>query len=162
MEKRLILFVLFAYSHLFSSAKTDECFFFIDQRIDYAAAQLEKFALQEGAKKIEEGLYIKILKNGVGSVEVCQNDIPEVVFTAKEIVLNGDGPSPYKTEHPIKIDIAYSVPGIQRGMEGMKEKEVRRIFFHPSLGQGVFGGFWLEEPFYVDIEIIAINRSESL
>lgn len=158
MAKRAVIFlsILFATGLLTASSRVEECFSFMQKQWDRAYRQLEEVSHLEGVAKINEWVYIKILKEGNGLNYVSEEDSPIVLLRIYELKPEGDD-DPYVIDKPKKINLSFCIPGLQVGTKGMKTGEIRRIYVHPSMMQGGFGPCSTYGVIYYEIEVLSKN-----
>lgn len=121
---------------------------------------LENNAKEKGVIEIEPGrLQYMIVKQGTGS-EVKDHDTPQIQYTGQYIDGTVFGSS-QDTGGPISIPIDQTIPGFSKGLKGMKEGEIRKIFVHPDLGYGKTGHLPPNSLLIFEVELIKANNPES-
>ena len=96
---------------------------------------LSKQSSTEGIKSIEEGkLQYKIEKEGEGA-EIEAHASPLIRYTGKFLDGNVFGAS--KEDEMVPLD--ETIPGLSKGLIGMKEGEKRTLYIHPELAYGTTG-----------------------
>ena len=99
---------------------------------------------------VEEGkLHYKIEVSGDGA-EVQPHFSPLVRYAGK--FLDGTTFGSSKEDEMISLD--ETIPGITKGIVGMKEGEKRTIFIHPELGYGTSGNLPPNSLLAFEVEII--------
>ena len=163
MAKRAVIFlsIFLVCGLLEASSRAEECFSFIQEQLNRASQQLDEVSHQEGVVKINEGVYVKILKEGRGPDIVSEEDSPLVLLKAYELKPEGDD-NPYVIDKPKRMDLNHCIPGIQAGMKGMRVGEIRRIYVHPSMMQGDFGPYSAYGAVvYYEIEVLSISKNQN-
>lgn len=126
-----------------------------NQNLVDAELFLQKNQSQEGFVALEEGKVLyKVSQEGTGA-PITLESTPLVRFSGQ--LLNGQvfGAS---TEDDL-LPMEELIPGLQAGMNGMKEGEKRTIYIHPELGYGTKGTLPPNSLLTFEIEIV---RAESL
>ncbi len=113
------------------------------EAIKTSTAEAETFlkqnASQEGVVELEAGkIQYKILQPGTGEV-VTDETQPKVNYSAT--MLNGTSiGSSDQHGGPIDLVLKDTIPGLHKGVLGMKVGEKRRLFLHPDAAFGSAGG----------------------
>ncbi|MBS0624802.1 MAG: FKBP-type peptidyl-prolyl cis-trans isomerase [Verrucomicrobia bacterium] len=116
---------------------------------------LSKNAQEENVVSLENGkLQYKILKRGDGQSVQSYNS-PIIRYTAR--YLDGQIFGAVTDEELISLDEA--IPGLSKGLVGMKEGEIRTLFLHPDLGYGKQGHLLPNALLIFDIEVIKADAS---
>lgn len=126
-----------------------------DDNLDQATAFLQENSQKKGVISVEQGkLQYRIERTGEGE-KVAPYHNPVVRYQAKS--LNG---TPF-TQGPVEeiLSLEDALPGLQKGVIGMQEKEVRTLYIHPDLGTGKQD---LQEPnslLIIEIEVLKTDIS---
>lgn len=156
MAKKVILILpILLCGALFGSCRTEDCFSFIQETVTEVSERLNDRVLKEGAERINDDVYIKILKEGTGLAVSSEDDSPEVMISIYEIKPDEDELC-YVFDKSKRIQICSCIPGIRQGVQRMKQGEIRRIFVYPSSGYGEFAPLSMGGPFYFEIEIFSM------
>jgi peptidylprolyl isomerase len=116
---------------------------------------LSKQVAEEGMTVTEGGkLHYKIEKAGEGS-EIEAHSSPLVRYTGK--FLDGSVFGTSKEDELIPLD--ETIPGLTKGMIGMKEGEKRTLYIHPELAYGTSGSLPPNSLLTFEIECIKANAS---
>ncbi|HSW86243.1 MAG TPA: FKBP-type peptidyl-prolyl cis-trans isomerase [Rhabdochlamydiaceae bacterium] len=111
---------------------------------------LAKNAKEKGVVVLEEGkLQYKLEKKGEGA-EVQSHYSPLIRYTGK--FLDGTVFGSSKEDESISLD--ETIPGISKGLVGMKEGEKRTIYIHPDLGYGATGHLPPNSLLAFEVEIV--------
>lgn len=130
-----------------------------DDNLKAAEAFLQKNAKEQGVVEIEPGkLQYSISKQGSGN-EVKDGNSPQIQYTGKYLDGTVFGSS-QDTGGPITIPLNQTIPGFSKGLKGMKEGEVRKIFVHPDLGYGKAGHLPPNSLLIFDVELIKADSPE--
>ena len=114
--------------------------------------------LNENAKnpqiiEIEVGkLQYETLEEGQGKA-VAKKDTPVIHYTGKFMDGKVFGSSK-DSGGPITTPLSHTIPGFSKGIVGMKEGEVRRLYIHPDLGYGTTGHLPPNSLLIFDIELV--------
>lgn len=120
---------------------------------------LEKNAKEKGVIEIEPGkLQYIVEKQGSGN-EVKEGHSPQIQYTGKYIDGTVFGSS-QDTGGPITIPLDQTIPGFSKGLKGMKEGEIRKIFVHPDLGYGTSGHLPPNSLLIFEVELIKADSPE--
>jgi len=103
---------------------------------------------------IDGMLEYKIIKEGQGQTVQSYNT-PLVRY--KGHFLNGDFFQ--SDDEPMLISLEEAVPGLQQGILGMREGEVRVLYVHPELGYETTQNLHPSEPLVFEIEVIQADVS---
>jgi peptidylprolyl isomerase len=101
-------------------------------------------------------LQYQIVKEGTGP-EVKEHNSPQIQYTGKYIDGTVFGSS-QDTGGPITIPLDQTIPGFSKGLVGMKEGEVRKIFVHPDLGYGKTGHLPPNSLLVFEVELIKADN----
>lgn len=130
-----------------------------DENIKAANAFLQKNAKEKGVVEIEPGkLQYMIVKEGSGP-EVKEGGAPQIQYTGKYIDGTVFGSSA-DTGGPITIPLDQTIKGFSKGLKGMKEGEVRKIFVHPDMGYGTSGHLPPNSLLIFDVELIKADSPD--
>lgn len=100
---------------------------------------LKQNATQEGVVELEPGkLQYKITQPGSGE-QVTEETLPKVNFSATLLDGSSIGSSDHQNGGPVDLVLKNTIPGLRRGVLGMKVGEKRRIFLHPDMAFGNSG-----------------------
>lgn len=109
-----------------------------EDNLSTAEAFLKKNSQEKGVIELEPGkLQIFVIKEGSGAA-VEDTSTPQINYTGTY----ADGSvfsSSKEAGNPITIPLDQTIPGFAKGLKGMKEGEIRKIFVHPDLGYGKGG-----------------------
>lgn len=131
-----------------------------EDNLSGAETFLKKNASEKGVIEIEPGkLQYQVVKEGQGSV-VKDNHSPQVNYTGKYLDGTVFGSS-QDTGGPITIPLDQTIPGFSKGLKGMKEGEVRKIFVHPDLGYGKSGHLPPNSLLIFEVELIKADSPQS-
>ena len=120
---------------------------------------LKKNSNEKGIVVIEPGkLQYIIVKPGSGT-EVGTHSSPQIQYTGKYLDGTVFGSS-QDTGGPITIPVDQTIPGFSKGLQGMKEGEVRKIFVHPDLGYGKSGHLPPNSLLIFEVELIKADNPE--
>lgn len=120
---------------------------------------LQKNAKETGVIEIEPGkLQYSIVKAGSGA-EVKEGGSPQIQYTGKYVDGTVFGSS-QDTGGPITIPLDQTIQGFSKGLKGMKEGEVRKIFVHPDMGYGTSGHLPPNSLLIFDVELIKAESPE--
>lgn len=130
-----------------------------DTNLKTAEDFLKKNATEKGVVELEPGkIQILVVKPGTGA-EVKDGNAPQIQYTGKY----ADGTvfgSSQDTGGPITIPLDQTIPGFSKGLKGMKEGEVRKIFVHPDQGYGKSGHLPPNSLLIFDVELIKADNPE--
>lgn len=148
------------YEQLLAMFQAKSYFELADKNLEASNEYLYDNSRKPGVNPIiENKLQYEILKPGTGR-RVYEDDSPTINFTAKLL----DGTivgSTTKEEGPVSVSLEQTLPGIQKGILGMREGEARRLFIHPELGYGMSGQLPPNALLIVDVELIKTNPPSS-
>lgn len=131
-----------------------------EDNLSGAEAFLKKNASEKGVIEIEPGkLQYQVVKEGQGAV-VKDNNSPQVNYTGKYLDGTVFGSS-QDTGGPITIPLDQTIPGFSKGLKGMKEGEVRKIFVHPDLGYGKSGHLPPNSLLIFEVELIKADSPQN-
>jgi peptidylprolyl isomerase len=125
-----------------------------EERNNLVLAQqfLEKIAQQPNVVEIVKGkLYYEIIQPGGGTI-ITDKSSPLLHF--KEIDLAGSVIRDTTKRGPLKIKLSETILGFSKGVNGMRMGEKRKIFVHPDLAYGKFGGQQSQQLLIFEVEII--------
>lgn len=130
-----------------------------DENIKAAESFLQKNGKETGVIEIEPGkLQYSITKAGSGH-EVKEGNAPQIQYTGK--YLNGTVfGSSQDTGGPITVPLNQTIPGFSKGLMGMKEGEVRKIFVHPDLGYGKAGHLPPNSLLIFEVELVKADNPD--
>lgn len=130
-----------------------------EDNIKAAAEFLQKNAKEKGVIEIEPNkLQYIIEKQGTGP-EVKEGNSPQIQYTGKYLDGTVFGSS-QDTGGPITIPLDQTIQGFSKGLKGMKEGEVRRIFVHPDLGYGTSGHLPPNSLLIFEVELIKADSPD--
>lgn len=130
-----------------------------EDNIKAAGDFLQKNAKEQGVIEVEQGkLQYKIEKEGTGEA-VKEGGSPQIHYTGKYIDGTVFGSS-QDTGGPITIPLDQTIPGFAKGLKGMKEGEVRKLFVHPDLGYGTTGHLPPNSLLIFEVELIKAESPE--
>lgn len=130
-----------------------------EDNLKAAAAFLQKNAKESGIIEIEPGkLQYTIVKEGKGD-EVKAGGSPQIQYTGKYLDGTVFGSS-QDSGGPITIPLDQTIQGFSKGLKGMKEGEVRKIFVHPDLGYGTSGHLPPNSLLIFEVELIKAESPE--
>ncbi len=130
------------------------------ENLKEAETFLETNKTADGIHILEEGkLQYKVTHEGKGAV-IDENSSPLIRYTGK--FLNGTVFGASTEDEMFHLD--ESLPGLQKGLLGMKEGEKRTLFIHPDLGFGTRGTLPPNSLLTFEIEVVQANapHTESL
>jgi len=130
------------------------------ENLKEAETFLETNKTAAGMHGLEEGkLQYKVTQEGKGAV-IDENSSPLIRYTGK--FLNGTVFGASTEDEVFHLD--ESLPGLQKGLLGMKEGEKRTLFIHPDLGFGTRGTLPPNSLLTFEIEVVQANApyTESL
>lgn len=131
-----------------------------DENLSAAEAFLQKNAKAAGVKELEPGkVQILIVKEGKGE-EVKDNDAPQIKYTGSYIDGTVFGSS-QDAGGSITIPLNQTIPGFSKGLKGMKEGEVRKIFVHPDAGYGKSGHLPPNSLLIFEVELLKANNKDA-
>lgn len=129
------------------------------ENLQAAEEFLKKNAKEKGVIEIEPGkLQYMIIKEGKGA-EVKEHGAPQIQYSGKYIDGTVFGSS-QDSGGPITIPLDQTIPGFSKGLKGMKEGEVRKIFVHPDLGYGKTGHLPPNSLLIFEVELIKADNPE--
>lgn len=147
-ERQMILLQEKAFKHL------------SEDNLKAAADFLQKNSKEKDVIEVEPGkLQYIVEKQGTGS-EVKDGSSPQIQYTGKYIDGTVFGSS-QDTGGPITIPLDQTIQGFSKGLKGMKEGEVRKIFVHPELGYGTSGHLPPNSLLIFDVELIKADSPET-
>ncbi|HAZ15418.1 MAG: hypothetical protein A2Y28_03190 [Chlamydiae bacterium GWC2_50_10] len=115
-----------------------------------AEAFLTKRGQETGVTSIEEGkLQYKVEKEGAGDA-VQEHGSPRVIYSGK--LLEGKVFGASKESEVLSLDEL--IPGLKKGLIGMKEGEKRTLYIHPDLGYGTAGMLSPNSLLIFEVEIV--------
>ena len=99
-------------------------------------AYMAKIAKEPGVKKIEEGLYYKVIKQGTGPVPKASDT---VTVNYKGMLADGKVfDSSYKRGKPATFKLSQVIPGWTKALEHMPQGSTWEIYIAPKLAYGKF------------------------
>lgn len=133
-----------------------------DNNLKTAQGFLEENGKRDAVITLEEGfLQYEVLQDGDDQADVvAEGALTKVYYVGK--YANGTVFSEIdrESQEPIEVDIKETIPGFQKGMNGMRVGEKRRIFIHPDFGYGSEGPLEPNSLLIFDIEVIAVNPKQ--
>lgn len=99
-----------------------------------------------------------IEKEGQGAV-VPEHGNPEIQYTGKYLDGTTFGSSA-DAGGPISLPLDQTIPGVAKGIAGMKEGEKRKIFIHPDLGYGTAGQLPPNSLLIFEVEVVKATAPE--
>jgi len=128
-----------------------------EKNLQLANSFMAKNANETGIVKVENGkLHYKVEHNGNGD-EVQENFSPLIRYVGK--FLDGSVFGASKEEEVISLD--ETIPGITKGLVGMKEGEKRILYIHPDMGYGTSSPLPPNSLLTFEIEVVKANSTES-
>ncbi len=133
----------------------------LDRQITENLANAQKFlAAIKGEKGtvevIKDKLYVKCLQEGAGD-EVKAKTSPMLKYDARVLEMEGEEDF-VPVQEPVKISIAGTILGFQKGVVGMRAGERRRIYIHPDLAYGKEGGFVGPNKLMIfDVDVVSLE-----
>lgn len=133
-----------------------------DENLKAADAFMQKNSKEKGIVELEPGkLQYEIIKEGNGAV-VKEHGSPQIQYTGKYLDGTVFGSS-QDAGGPLTIPLDQTIPGFSKGLIGMKEGEVRKIYVHPDLGYGKSGHLSPNAMLIFEVELVkADNPAQSL
>ncbi len=118
---------------------------------------LIKNSSAQGVVEVEPGkLQYLRLKEGTGAT-VEPNFAPMVRYTGTSM----DGKVFSEAGEEMVLSLDETIEGFRRGIPGMKEGEIRRVFIHPELGEGVEALVPPNSLLTFDIEVLKANTAQA-
>lgn len=146
-EKQMMLLQEKAFKHL------------SENNLKAADDFLQKNAKEKGVIEVEPGkLQYIIEKEGSGEA-VKEGGSPQIQYTGKYVDGTVFGSS-QDTGGPITIPLDQTIQGFGKGLKGMKEGEVRKLFVHPDLGYGTTGHLPPNSLLIFEVELIKAESPE--
>lgn len=105
---------------------------------------------REEVQEIDQKLQYRITKNGEGEATVGPDSIPLIQYKGSLI----DGTVFANSDEPLHLPIKQSIPGLSRGLLGMKEGEKRILYIHPELAFGVSGNLPPNSLLIFEVEVV--------
>lgn len=131
-----------------------------DDNLKAAEDFLKKNVKEKGVKELENGkVQILVVKEGKGN-EVKDDSSPQIQYTGTYIDGTVFGSS-QDTGGPITLPLNQTIPGFSKGLKGMKEGEVRKIFVHPDAGYGKTGHLPPNSLLIFEVELIKADNKEA-
>lgn len=128
-----------------------------DDNLKAAEDFLKKNVKEKGVKELEGGkVQILIVKEGKGD-EVKDESSPQIQYTGTYIDGTVFGSS-QDAGGAITIPLNQTIPGFSKGLKGMKEGEVRKIFVHPDAGYGKTGHLPPNSLLIFEVELIKADN----
>lgn len=107
---------------------------------------------------VPQKLYYKKLNEGNGQ-SIGPEDILLANYTASVLELNKEIPVFSPDTSPISISVGDTISGFAQGVEGMQIGERRKLFIHPELAYGTFGGkIDPNQLLIIDVEVVGVIR----
>ena len=101
-----------------------------------SSAYMAKVAKMKGVKKIEDGLYYKVLKAGKGTMPTA-NDTVKVNYEGK-LVNEKVFDSSYERKKPAEFKVNQVIPGWTKALQKMPQGSTWMIYISPDLAYGKF------------------------
>ncbi len=131
-----------------------------DENLKAAEEFMKKNAKEKGVVELEPGkIQILVVKEGKGD-EVKDTSAPQIQYTGTYIDGTVFGSS-QDAGGPITIPLNQTIPGFSKGLKGMKEGEVRKIFVHPDSGYGKTGHLPPNSLLIFEVELIKADNKEA-
>jgi peptidylprolyl isomerase len=128
-----------------------------EQNLAEADAFLKDNALKEGIQMIDPKLHYAISQEGVGEM-VGPESVPLIHYKGQ--LLDGTiFASSESIGEPIALPVKQSIPGIAKGVVGMKEGEKRVLYIHPELAYGLSGHLPPNSLLIFEVEIVKAHTS---
>ena len=125
-----------------------------DKNLQEAESFLENNAQKESIVEVEKGkLQYSIEKEGDG-IAIKETDTPLLKYEGTFL----DGQVFDQTQEPITLSLNETIPGFGKGILGMKEGEVRRIYVHPDLGYGTDATLPPNSLLSFKVELVKANK----
>lgn len=116
---------------------------------------LSKNKTQEGVRELENGkLQFKIEKEGTGTA-IEEHFSPTIRYTGKFL----DGKILGSSQEDQVISLDETIPGLSKGILGMKEGELRTLYIHPDLAYGTTGYIPPNSLLTFEVELIKANTT---
>jgi peptidylprolyl isomerase len=132
-----------------------------DDNLSAAEGFLKKNAKEKGIIEVDPGkVQILTVKEGKGEA-VKDGDSPQIQYTGSYIDGTVFGSS-QDAGGSITIPLDQTIPGFSKGLKGMKEGEVRKIFVHPDAGYGKTGHLPPNSLLIFEVELIKANNKDAL
>lgn len=110
---------------------------------------------QEGIRELENGkLQFKIEKEGTGAI-IEEHFSPTIRYTGKFL----DGKILGSSQEDQVISLDETIPGLSKGILGMKEGELRTLYIHPDLAYGTTGYIPPNSLLTFEVELIKANTT---
>lgn len=106
----------------------------------------------------EDKLQYRIDKQGTGDAQIELTSFPKIKFTGTFL----DGKVFGSSAEPEIVPLDEAIPGLAKGMLGMKEGEVRTIYIHPELGFGKHGALPPNSLLTFEVEIVQVNAEDEI
>lgn len=108
---------------------------------------------REGVRELENGkLQFKIEKEGTGAV-IEEHFSPTIRYTGKFL----DGKILGSSQEDQVICLDETIPGLSKGILGMKEGELRTLYIHPDLAYGTTGYIPPNSLLTFEVQLIKAN-----
>lgn len=110
----------------------------------------------EISELVPQKLYYKVLKKGNGQ-PILDAGFIDVIYQALTLKRSGEELQIFSRENPVEISVADTIPGFAQGIKEMKVGERRKLFIHPELAYGSYGGkLEPNQLLIIELEIIGI------
>lgn len=110
---------------------------------------------KEGIRELENGkLQFKIEKEGTGAI-IEEHFSPTIRYTGKFL----DGKILGSSQEDQVISLDETIPGLSKGILGMKEGELRTLYIHPDLAYGTTGYIPPNSLLTFQVELIKANTT---
>ncbi len=128
-----------------------------EENLEKATAFLDSNREKPGVQNIDSKLQYRVAKEGSG-IEVKEESIPLIHY--KGTLLDG---TPFAaSDQPIALPITQSIPGVSKGVVGMKEGERRVLYIHPELAYGTEGELPPNSLLIFEVEVVKADATEAL
>lgn len=128
-----------------------------NENLEKATSFLRENGKKEGVVSLEEGkLQYRIEKSGTGAL-VEPDSSPELLYVGKFLNEKVFGSS----KEPEIVPLNETIPGLSKGIIGMREGEKRTLYIHPDLGYGKSGGLPPNSLLAFEIEVIKASTESS-
>lgn len=111
---------------------------------------------KDGMIVLEDGLVqYEVLATGSDSDCVGPESSPSIHFVGKfldDVIFASS-----ESDMPISITLSQTIPGIQAGLDGAKNGEIRRIYIHPERGYGAGNHLPPNSLLVFEIEVLEAN-----
>lgn len=129
-----------------------------EKNLKDANAFLEKNGKEKDVISLDPKLQYKVVKPGDGTEVLNEDSKPLVRVEGK--LLDGTVFSANKEGDPIPLHLKETVPGISKGMIGMKKGEKRTVFIHPEMAFGANSPLPPNSLIIFDVEVVEMKSPE--